>query len=183
MDIETTDEVLEKAVVAGLNGLDFITSYSTAEIAEAFNGIGPSFLSDEQRKKLSKYLALFMSAALIHDMRYTYSDGSRYGFNFANFEFRDNCYALATHAYGFFNWHRYRACFVAWLLFKAVASEVGWLIWREAARKAGKRTNGTYGTTGTEAAAHLHPLFRTTSSKNTCRNTMGQTRQIRNPSP
>ena len=135
MDIETTDEVLEKAVVAGLDGLDFITSYSTAEIAEAFNGIGPSFLSDAQRKKLSKYLALFMPAALIHDMRYTYSDGSRYGFNFANFEFRANCYALAAQTYGWLNWRRYRAYAVAEALFAGVASQAGWVAYRQAFTK------------------------------------------------
>ena len=126
---------MQRAVAAGLDGLDFMLQFDYGQIASSFNGIGPSCLSEGQRQKLSKYLALFLPAALIHDMRYEVSDGSRRGFNYANFEFRDNCYALAAHAYGFFNWRRYRAYFVAWLLFKAVASEVGWLIWREAAGK------------------------------------------------
>ncbi len=126
---------MQRAVAAGLDGLDFMLQFDYGQIASSFNGIGPSCLSEGQRQKLSKYLALFLPAALIHDMRYEVSDGSRRGFNYANFEFRANCYALAAHAYGFFNWRRYRAYFVAWLLFKAVASEVGWLIWREAARK------------------------------------------------
>ena len=131
---EEIDELMSKAVEAGLDGLDFMADFDYERIAASFNGIGPSCLSEEQRQKLSKYLALFLPAALIHDMRYEASNGQRDAFNYANFEFRDNCYALATHAYGIFNWRRYRAYFVAWLLFKAVASEVGWLIWRDAAR-------------------------------------------------
>ena len=129
------DALMTTAVEAGLDGLDFMARFTYAQIAPAFNGIGPSCLSEEQRQKLSKYLALFLPAALIHDMRYEASNGQRDAFNYANFEFRDNCYALATHAYGIFNWRRYRAYFVAWLLFKAVASEVGWLIWRDAFTK------------------------------------------------
>ena len=135
MDIETTDNVLERVVLAELDGLDFVSSYTTAEIAAAFNGIGPSFLSDAQRKKLSKYLALFMPAALIHDMRYEVSDLSRHGFNYANIEFRDNCYKLANHAYGILNWRRYRAWFVAELLFAGVASDYGWQAWCDAAAR------------------------------------------------
>ena len=140
MDIETTDEVLEKAVVAGLDGLDFITSYSTAEIAEAFNGIGPEFLTEGERERLSKYLDLFMPAALIHDMRFTYNDGSRYGFYFANCEFRKNCLALANQKYSPFNWRRYRAHAAAELLFAAVCSQAGWVAYCEAFRKRQNQT-------------------------------------------
>jgi len=129
------DALMTTAVEAGLDGLDFMARFTYAQIAPAFNGIGPASLSEQQREKLSAYLALFMPAALIHDMRYEVSDLSRHGFNYANIEFRDNCYKLANHAYGILNWRRYRAWFVAELLFAGVASDYGWQAWCDAGRK------------------------------------------------
>lgn len=124
-----------RASAADLDGLDFLAACTDEQLAEAYNGIGPDFLPADVRKKLSLYLDLFAPAALIHDLRYTVSDGTRSGFNFANFEFRGNCYLLAEKRYGVFNWRRYRAYFVAETLFAAVASQAGWIAWTEAHRR------------------------------------------------
>ena len=129
------DELLKIAVEAGLEGLDFMAQFDYAAIARSYNGIGPASLSAEKRAKLSKYLALFTPAAVIHDMRYTESDCTRHAFNFANIEFRNNCIKLANHAYGVLNWRRYRAWCVAELMFAGVASDYGWQAWCEAGRK------------------------------------------------
>lgn len=129
------DALMTTAVEAGLDGLDFMAGFTYEQLAAGYNGIGPSFLTDRQRENLTRYLSLFAPAALIHDMRYDVSDGSRRGFNYANFEFRANCYSLAAQTYGVFNWRRYRAYAVAELLFTAVASQAGWVAWREAFTK------------------------------------------------
>lgn len=128
------DELLKIAVAADLEGLDFLSRFDYEQLS-AYNGIGPQLLSDDKRKKLSKYLKLFAPAALVHDMRYEVGDGSRAAFNYANMEFRENCIKLAKFEYGILNWRRYRAYLVAEALFAAVASEVGWLAWSEASRK------------------------------------------------
>ena len=128
------DELMSKAVDAGLDGLDFVSQFNYKQLS-TYNGIGPSFLSEEKRQKLSKYLKLFAPAALIHDMRYEVGDGSRAAFNYANMEFRENCITLASREYGILNWRRYRAYLVAEALFTLVASEGGWFAWRQASEK------------------------------------------------
>ena len=129
------DELLKIAAAANLEGLDFLSQFTYDQLADGYNGIGPQLLSDDKRKKLSKYLKLFAPAALVHDMRYEVGDGSRAAFNYANMEFRENCIKLAEFEYGILNWRRYRAYLVAEALFAAVASEVGWVAWSEASRK------------------------------------------------
>lgn len=133
--LEVINALRIRANAAGLDGLDFLATYTDEQIADAYNGIGPAFLADDARDKLSLYLNLFAPAALIHDLRYTVSDGTRSSFNVANFEFRGNCYLLAEKRYGVLNWRRYRAYFVAETLFAAVASQAGWIAWTGAHRR------------------------------------------------
>ena len=95
MENEKIDSLVQRAVVADLDGLDFLSSYDYKEISAAYNGIGPEWMPADLREKVSGYLDLFAPAALIHDMRYQVSDGSRFGFNFANMEFWGNCVKLA----------------------------------------------------------------------------------------
>lgn len=132
---EMIDAAVRRAFLVELDGCDFLASFDYEEIAREYNGIGPSWLKEEIRKKISRYLEIFIPAALIHDMRYSLSDGMRAAFNFANYEFRDNCLKLADAAYPFWNWRRYRARAVAVILFDCVSSEAGWMTWRWAYEK------------------------------------------------
>ena len=132
---EEIDELLKIAVEAGLDGLDFLSQFSYAQLADGYNGIGPEFLPPGIREKVTKYLAIFEPAALIHDMRNHVGDGTRRGFNFANIEFRENCLKLANHAYPWYSWRRYRARAVAFILFDFVQGQPGWVAWCEASRK------------------------------------------------
>ena len=135
MDEKKIDEIVKAAVVADLDGLDFIADFSYAEIAAEYNGIGPEWLPSEIREKLSKHLELFAPAALIHDMRFAQSDGSRYGFNFANLEFRANCTKLAEQAYPWWSWRRYRAYLAAHAMYDFVTGQGGWVAWQAARDK------------------------------------------------
>lgn len=140
-------ELIKIAFAEELAGSDFLASFDYEEIAREYNGIGPSWLKEELRKKISRYLEIFIPAALIHDMRYSLSDGMREAFNFANYEFRDNCLKLANAAYPWYSWKRYRARAVAEILFDCVSSEAGWMTWRWAyekkARDAADKTAAT----------------------------------------
>lgn len=126
------DELLKIAVEAKLEGLDFISSFSYEQLSDGYNGIGPSFLPAAVRAKLTRHLAIFAPAAFIHDMRTAASDGSRYGFDFANLEFLENCLKLADYHYAWWSWKRYRARAVAHLLYDCVRGEGGYLAWQQA---------------------------------------------------
>lgn len=135
MDKETIDSLVRRAVVAELDGCDFLSIFDYEELAREYNGIGPEWLPEKWRAKASDYFELFAPAALIHDMRYSRSDGMRYAFNFANMEFRDNCLKLANAAYPWYSWKRYRARAVALFLFDCVDCTCGWIAWLDASRK------------------------------------------------
>ena len=127
------------ALAYKLEGADFAyntrQAMSNLEFAALYNGIGPDYLPAEVRDKITGWLSLFAPAALIHDVRYAFADGSRKAYNYANIEFRNNCRALADLAYPWYSWRRYRARAVGEILYKCVASSAGWQAWMEATAK------------------------------------------------
>lgn len=134
-DEKKIDELVKAAVFAELDGVEFLQSLDYATLCREYNGIGPEWAGAELLGLATRYLALFEPAALIHDMRFSASDGTRYGFNFANLEFRENCFKLADAAYPWYSWRRYRAYLAAEALFSAVASEAGWVAYLESFSK------------------------------------------------
>lgn len=135
---EMIDALVRAAVVAELDGCDFLASFDYEELAREYNGIGPEWLPEKWRAKASDYLELFAPAALIHDMRFAQSDGTNHGFVCANMEFRDNCLKLADAAHPWYSWKRYRARAVALILFDCVASPGGWMSWADCNAKGKK---------------------------------------------
>lgn len=127
------DELVKTAVEAGLEGLDFLSQFSYAQLADGYNGIGPEFLPPRVRDRVTDFLSLFEPAALIHDLRNEFSDGTREGFLTSNDEFRRNCLKLADMRYGMFSLRRYRARAVAQVLYDFVSADsFGWRAWLEA---------------------------------------------------
>ena len=127
------DALVRRAVEAGLEGLDFLSTFSYAELARGYNGIGPEFLGSTIRDKVTSRLVLFEPAALIHDLRNDVADGTRESFLAANDEFRRNCLKLANAAYPWYSLKRYRAPGVAQILYDFVSAEnFGWRAWLEA---------------------------------------------------
>ena len=128
---EHVARLLEKAVTFGLDGYEWVTSLGFRTICREYNGIGPEWAGAAIRANVTKHLALFEPAALIHDLRNYKSDGSRYGFNFANIEFLTNCRALANAAYPWYSWRRYRARAIAYALYDFVSGPGGWKAWMD----------------------------------------------------
>lgn len=122
------DALLKDAAEAGLEGLDFAAEFDYETIAREYNGVGSEWLPQGIRDRVTAYLAVFEPAALLHDLRYSRSDGSDAGFRAANAEFLRNCLRLANRAYPWWNWRRYRARAAAMLLFDAVEA-FGGLSW------------------------------------------------------
>ena len=135
-------ELLREASEARLMGEDWAAGHGLAWLAEAYNGIGPEFFGEDLRRKTSAWFAVFEPAALIHDARNHVSDGTREAFEFANVEFRFNCFQLADRAYPWWNWKRYRARLVADALYDFVSSPAGWIAWHEAHERFVERMNG-----------------------------------------
>ena len=125
------DSLVKTAVLAELDGVEFIQGFDDSTLCREYNGIGPERAGETVRAKVTQYLTLFEPAALIHDMRNYMSDGFLKGFSFANMEFHENCLKLADHAYPWWNWRRYRARIVAHALYDFVRSEGGWKAWTD----------------------------------------------------
>ena len=119
------EELLMQASILPLYGAEEITDIPLAELVRVYNGCGPEWLPSAAREKLTTYLAIFEPAFLIHDWRFSRSDGTRCSFNFANFELEQNLRRIAKAKYGFFNWRRYRALAAAELIAEA-CSRYGW---------------------------------------------------------
>lgn len=125
------NELVKAAVLAGLYGVEFLQDFDYAVLCREYNGIGPEWAGEEARRFVTRHAALFEPAALIHDMRNYESDGTRFGFNFANMEFHENCLKLADAAYPWWSWRRYRARLAAHVFYDFVRGEGGWKAWRE----------------------------------------------------
>ena len=72
-------ELLEIAKAANLDGLDFLSQFTEDQLADGYNGIGPEFLGEKVRAKVSEFLHIFKPAAVAHDLRNEMSDGTRKG--------------------------------------------------------------------------------------------------------
>lgn len=120
------EELIATARAAKLEGVELLNGDPEA-IALKFNGIGPESWPEEFRDAATKGLRYFIPAALIHDLRYTYADGSRSQFLSANAEFYNNCMKLASYCVP---WWRFILRFVvekaALGCYKAVGSSFGW---------------------------------------------------------
>ena len=119
------EELLMQAIILNLYGAKEIIDIPLAELARVYNGCGPEWLPSAAREKLTEYFAIFEPAFMIHDWRFSRSDGTRCRFNFANFELEQNRRRIAKAKYGFFNWRRYRALAAAELIAEA-CSRYGW---------------------------------------------------------
>ena len=134
VDKKKIGELLDVAIVVGLEGTDFVTSFDIETLQDGYNGIGPEFLNPLVRKAVTKFLKIFESPSLIHDMRNEFSDGTRKSFEAANSEFLRNCLKCADHFYYENDRERRdRARVVAHVLYAIVSSDMfGWRAWLEA---------------------------------------------------
>ena len=77
-------ELQQKAVELKLEEAAIIAQFTPEELLVVWNGIGPEWLPNEIRSRLTKYLAVFAPACLIHDFHYWALGSSRAEFDWAN---------------------------------------------------------------------------------------------------
>ena len=131
---EEIAELLGIAKAANLDGLDFLSQFTEDQLADGYNGIGPEFLGEKVRAKVSEFLHIFKPAAVAHDLRNEMSDGTRKSFRAANDEFLRNCLKLADYYYKDKDARRHlRARAAAQVLYGFVSAKFfGWRAWLEA---------------------------------------------------
>lgn len=134
MTVEHVTDLYFTALKAELEGIEFLASFTYEEMALEYNGIGPSMMSEKDRKRLTKWLKLFEPICLGHDMRFAVSDGTRESFDRANKELLANGLKISNYTYSWYNWKRYRARFVARVMYAAVCAS-GWDAWQKCYNK------------------------------------------------
>ena len=123
----------ETAVKADLD-LGMAASLSDDRLAELYNGCGPEWLPARIREKLTRLLALFEPAFLIHDCDYSAANGSTGDWAVANDRLEANCLRLANYTYPWYSWRRYRARLAA-LEIASLCRRYGWTAYVSAAKK------------------------------------------------
>ena len=83
--------LIKKACDLKLTDAGWVDCFTPEELAAVYNGIGPEWLPYAIREKLTKYLAIFAPACLIHDFHYWIGDGTLKDFNYANDILEANC--------------------------------------------------------------------------------------------
>ena len=83
--------LIKKACDLKLTDAAWVACFSPEELSVVYNGIGPEWLPYALREKLTKYLAIFAPACLIHDFHYWIGDGTLKDFNYANDTLEANC--------------------------------------------------------------------------------------------
>ena len=125
-------ELYKTAVMAGLDGVDFLAEFEDGVLAREYNGIGPEWAGEHVRDLVTGKLALFEPAALIHDLRNYKSDGTRAAFKAANDEFLRNCIKLADRSFPWYRPRRYVLRGIAMAMYDFVSGPGGWAAWHDA---------------------------------------------------
>ena len=129
------EALIATARAAKLEGLELLNADPEA-LAVKYNGIGPESWPEEFRDAVTKGFAYFQPAALIHDLRFTFADGSRFQFKFANVEFHNNCLKLADYSVPWWRiFKRFAVVGAALGFYKAVSSDFGWNAYIKATSK------------------------------------------------
>lgn len=106
-NISEVQELIGLCERYGLSGIDFIRRFSISQLVENYNGIGPEWFPSWARKILDNICRVLLPMVLIHDVRFSHSDGSVEQFVAANDELRANGYKIAEAEYACYNPMRY----------------------------------------------------------------------------
>jgi len=133
-----------------LTGGNRVFSLPIDELAAAYNGTGPAFLPARIRARLDRIASPFLPAVMVHDVDYTFSDGTVASFRKANARLLVNCVRCALDAHPWHSWRRYALLLEAAAIYRA-CRRFGWIAWRSAYRK-----NTVPGVPPRPASPHAH---------------------------
>lgn len=91
----------------GLRGSALFCSLPILTVREACNGIGADWMPAFARAILNKRFFVLQTAAMIHDVRYEFGDGTDEDFHDANIDFYENGCILAKAGFSWWDPMRY----------------------------------------------------------------------------
>lgn len=96
-----------RADAADLAGREILAPYTDAELRLIYNRLGPDSFPAWLREAISDLNRWLEPAALIHDVEWSNSDGTREGFTASNRRLRENGHRLARFLYAWYDPRRY----------------------------------------------------------------------------
>ena len=127
-------DIRDAAIRLYLDGSQHLKYLPLEVLAAAYNGTGPEFLPQKIRDRLDSVCRPFLPAVMIHDVDFTFSDGSVLSFRQANRRLLVNCIICAMNAHPWTSWKRYALILEACGMYRAV-SQFGWIAWLQAYNK------------------------------------------------
>ena len=129
-------DIRDAAIRLHLDGSQHLAYLPLEVLAAAYNGTGPEFLPQKIRDLLDGFCRPFLPAVMIHDVDFTFSDGSEESFKQANRRLLFNCIRCACSAHSWTSWKRYALILQAWAMYRAVSHpQFGWVAWIQAYNK------------------------------------------------
>lgn len=122
--------LIKKACDLKLTDAICVAQFTPEELSVAYNGIGPEWLPISIREKLTKYLAIFAPACLIHDFHYWIGDGTLKYFNYANDILEANCRKCINAETKWYQLLRRAAGYYAVHLIAEACRRYGWSAYR-----------------------------------------------------
>lgn len=122
--------LIKKARKFKLIDSGWVICFAPEELATVYNGIGPEWLPLSIREKLTKYLAIFAPACLIHDFHYWIGDGTLKDFNYANDTLEANCRKCINAETKWYQLLRRAAGYYAAHLMAETCRRYGWSAYR-----------------------------------------------------
>ena len=91
-----------------LENREILAKYTDGQLADIYNGIGPEGFPGWLRKALDALHPSLRPVAMIHDVEWHESDGSRATFDMSNARFRRNGCKVACESFGWWRPRRYK---------------------------------------------------------------------------
>ena len=116
---------VDRACKLKLIGWRMLLKHTIPELGILTNGIGPENFSPRLRNLIDNLNPSILCASVLHDMRYTYGNGTKTDFLQANADLEINADVCAEFAYGWYNPARYWVKLQA-KKFKVICDDFGW---------------------------------------------------------
>ena len=134
MELAQINELVDKALIAHLEGSDALAAVPAEELQKIYNGCGPEWFPAPARKLLDRFLSVFAPAFLQHDFDFSNGDGNPTLFNEANDRLERNCLILADLEFPWYNGKRYFARDAA-LIIGDTCRQFGWSAYVQACKR------------------------------------------------